>query len=69
MSWREKDEFINRGKWVSDGGVGIEEPKPKKKEKQMKEDFLQVVEKVVTKHKTKLIFAGIIIVLLIAEYS
>ena len=35
----------------------------------MKEDFLQVVEKVVTKHKTKLIIAGIVIVLLIAEYK
>jgi hypothetical protein len=54
-------------KWVSDCGIGIEEPK--KKGQKMKEDFLQVVEKVVTKHKTKLIFAGIIVVLLIAEYK
>jgi len=67
VSWMHRDEFINRGKWVSDDGVGIEEPK--KKEKQMKDDILQVVESVVAKHKTKLIIAGIIIVLLIAEYS
>jgi len=52
---------------VSDCGIGIEEPK--KKGQKMKEDFLQIVEKVVTKHKTKLIFAGIIVVLLIAEYK
>ncbi len=69
----ERDEFINKGsKWVSADGIGIEEPKKyittKNKEGEVKEDFLMVVEKIATKHKTKLIFLIIVITLIISGY-